>query len=414
MKLLSEIYNVTLKRGNREANKNGWIRPTIGECYVTHKDFQQISNRMSYQIEDTGISYDSGIWHRSIKIGNNKFLTAKFARGSNPTFSTYSFNATDIYPIDSYIDTTTGISCSEIRTVSEPLQIDTFRFLIYHYSGRLYDIFLNTDGTINNVNTHSVQNDSDGNGQATDLVDLGNGYIGILATIPYSGGGAKLNLYTYSYANNTISAHNIQELDSSNYHAFYAVCAAMPGNYFAVAYKSYGSSSTTVILNKLNGADVSYIAHTSFSEDGSTTTSFGDLIFTSEGLLVLSRRTDTYENTIFLFECSDTALTKKLTKVAGSFGNASGVLRQSENGKLLLTTGRGGYDNDNKHYILFTLAYTTDPYALDTIDWVIFDGSPSFDDTYSSVAVDFCLLDKDKVLINDEDVTKIISINGPE
>lgn len=39
MTLLSEIYDVTLKRGNRGANKLGWVRPTIGEFFVTHKDF---------------------------------------------------------------------------------------------------------------------------------------------------------------------------------------------------------------------------------------------------------------------------------------------------------------------------------------------------------------------------------------
>lgn len=151
------------------------------------------------------------------------------------------------------------------------------------------------------------------------------------------------------------------------------------------------------------------------SEGGSTTTAFGDLIFTSEGLLALSRKTDTYENTIFLFECSDTALTKKLTKVAGSYGKVPGVLKQAEEGKLIVTSGRGRSDiNDVISYIVFTLDYTTDPYDLDIINWVIFDGSPSFEYTYESIALDFCLLDRDKVLINDEDVTKIISINGPE
>jgi hypothetical protein len=39
MTLLSEIYDVTLKRGNRGANAEGYIRPTIGEYTMTHKDF---------------------------------------------------------------------------------------------------------------------------------------------------------------------------------------------------------------------------------------------------------------------------------------------------------------------------------------------------------------------------------------
>lgn len=44
MTLLSEIYDVTLKRGNRGASAQSWIRPTIGEFFVTHMDFQKIKN----------------------------------------------------------------------------------------------------------------------------------------------------------------------------------------------------------------------------------------------------------------------------------------------------------------------------------------------------------------------------------
>ena len=40
MTLLSDIYDVTLKRGNREAAKGGFVRPTIGEHFMTHKDFR--------------------------------------------------------------------------------------------------------------------------------------------------------------------------------------------------------------------------------------------------------------------------------------------------------------------------------------------------------------------------------------
>lgn len=42
MTLLSEIYDVTLKRENRGSNKEGWVRPTLGEFQMTHKDFQKI------------------------------------------------------------------------------------------------------------------------------------------------------------------------------------------------------------------------------------------------------------------------------------------------------------------------------------------------------------------------------------
>lgn len=49
--LLSDIYDVTLKRDNRGANKFGWIRPTVGECFVTHKDFNLI--QASYGLPET-------------------------------------------------------------------------------------------------------------------------------------------------------------------------------------------------------------------------------------------------------------------------------------------------------------------------------------------------------------------------
>ena len=39
---LSEIYDVTLKRGNREAAKGGFVRPTVGENFMTHRDFEHV------------------------------------------------------------------------------------------------------------------------------------------------------------------------------------------------------------------------------------------------------------------------------------------------------------------------------------------------------------------------------------
>lgn len=42
MTLLSEIYDVTLKFANRSACVLGYIRPTIGESFVTNKDYQKI------------------------------------------------------------------------------------------------------------------------------------------------------------------------------------------------------------------------------------------------------------------------------------------------------------------------------------------------------------------------------------
>lgn len=54
MILLSEIYDVTLKRGNRGAARAGWVRPTIGETYMTHKDFQELASFNLMLPETTG------------------------------------------------------------------------------------------------------------------------------------------------------------------------------------------------------------------------------------------------------------------------------------------------------------------------------------------------------------------------
>lgn len=47
MKFLSELYNVTLKRGIRGKAKSGFVRPTIGQNFMTHRDFQEIEKPIS-------------------------------------------------------------------------------------------------------------------------------------------------------------------------------------------------------------------------------------------------------------------------------------------------------------------------------------------------------------------------------
>lgn len=42
MTLLSEIYDVTLKRGIRGKASEGFVRPTVGECFMTHRDFKEV------------------------------------------------------------------------------------------------------------------------------------------------------------------------------------------------------------------------------------------------------------------------------------------------------------------------------------------------------------------------------------
>lgn len=42
MKFLSELYDVTLKRGIRGKASEGFVRPTIGESFMSHRDFQEV------------------------------------------------------------------------------------------------------------------------------------------------------------------------------------------------------------------------------------------------------------------------------------------------------------------------------------------------------------------------------------
>ena len=44
MTLLSDIYDVTLKREIRETANGGFVRPTIGEYFMTHKDWTAVAN----------------------------------------------------------------------------------------------------------------------------------------------------------------------------------------------------------------------------------------------------------------------------------------------------------------------------------------------------------------------------------
>lgn len=68
MSLLSELYDVTLKKPNRGMAKEGYIRPTIGEFFMTHKDYSQV---LSYR-QPTGIeSVGSGFHLNSVSTSSN-------------------------------------------------------------------------------------------------------------------------------------------------------------------------------------------------------------------------------------------------------------------------------------------------------------------------------------------------------
>lgn len=58
MKLLSDLYNVTLKKGIEGAAKSGFIRPTIGENFMSHRDFQEIESS-NFPLRDYNFETDT-------------------------------------------------------------------------------------------------------------------------------------------------------------------------------------------------------------------------------------------------------------------------------------------------------------------------------------------------------------------
>lgn len=59
MTLLSEIYDVTIKRGNRCANAYGWVRPTIGESFISNKDFTKISKLYDVRWDQEALDFST-------------------------------------------------------------------------------------------------------------------------------------------------------------------------------------------------------------------------------------------------------------------------------------------------------------------------------------------------------------------
>jgi len=82
MTLLSEIYDVTLKRGNRGAAKGGFVRPTIGEHFVTHMDFEEIVSWIKLQ---TNKLYTTSIitnWDPKISALSNTKICISYLKDS--------------------------------------------------------------------------------------------------------------------------------------------------------------------------------------------------------------------------------------------------------------------------------------------------------------------------------------------
>ena len=99
---LSEIYDVTLKRGIRGAAKGGFVRPTIGEHFMTHRDFENISSYHDPEFlakitAPDGAADDYFGW--SVAISDTKIVVGAYlddARGSD-SGSAYIFNTDGTY-----------------------------------------------------------------------------------------------------------------------------------------------------------------------------------------------------------------------------------------------------------------------------------------------------------------------------
>lgn len=70
MTLLSEIYDVTLKRDIRSAAKGGFVRPTVGEHFMTHRDFIEITNFVPQYVFKGGYTLNKCVSGTASEAGN--------------------------------------------------------------------------------------------------------------------------------------------------------------------------------------------------------------------------------------------------------------------------------------------------------------------------------------------------------
>ena len=80
MRLLSDLYNVTLKKGIRGKAKEGFVRPTIGEFFMSDRDFEEILNN----IRSLSLNILEGSYINKTNFGNitTKNLSLNILEGS--------------------------------------------------------------------------------------------------------------------------------------------------------------------------------------------------------------------------------------------------------------------------------------------------------------------------------------------
>lgn len=101
MKLLSELYKVTLKKSIRGKASEGFIRPTIGQSFMSHKDFIEVVN-YRFMPETLGFldviehpHWDGGWWKKhTVKESVNVLSDGKWYLEQNVL---YIFDPTSMY-----------------------------------------------------------------------------------------------------------------------------------------------------------------------------------------------------------------------------------------------------------------------------------------------------------------------------
>ena len=174
MTLLSDIYDVTLKRGIRGAAKGGFVRPTVGEHFMTHMDFENISSYHNPVFltkitapdgaADDRFGVSVAVSDTKIVVGANLDNTA----GGTDAGSAYIFNTngtyvTKIIAPDGYTTDWFGISVAISDTkvvVGAPLNDDngsaSGSAYIFNTDGSYVTKITAPDGTASDYFGHSV------------------------------------------------------------------------------------------------------------------------------------------------------------------------------------------------------------------------------------------------------------------
>lgn len=103
--LLTEIYDVTLKKDLRDAAKEGFVRPTISQSFMTHKDFVEIPSAIPAIFDTTRKATDIALSSGNLIATNNASYDYGWVSVSiAPTLEINSKTYVEFEIIDRYAD----------------------------------------------------------------------------------------------------------------------------------------------------------------------------------------------------------------------------------------------------------------------------------------------------------------------